>query len=275
MHICFVGLQLVASAERQQSVRKSASEAVAMYDNRYKKTSSFPSILMQYGPPCVAKQVHWSHRIKEKEQRKRMRQSRDDLDSPGTVVEKKGKAEMRTLRLETIAREQLARYDSYIQRLHDKVARQRTEMRRRAEETETRILAREQQRRRERNARKTQPLPPINNPEHFKKYPKTKFGKTVLLEDDMKRKGLLRCQEEVDQLWHSNTCCPDAPGRYLVGPNTCNCLWGDVSTSSNQFYHTNMSIKFVIAIIRSCFIIFVRNPTDLTRYHVHTSMSLT
>lgn len=52
---------------------------------------------------------------------------------------------MRTLRLETIAREQLARYESYIKRLHDKVARQRTEMRRRAEEAETRILAREQQ----------------------------------------------------------------------------------------------------------------------------------
>ncbi|XP_067650601.1 uncharacterized protein [Haliotis asinina] len=175
-----------------------------MYQNYYKKTSSFPSILMQYDTPRLAKQVHWSRRIKEEERSKGIRQTRDDLDRLEKIVQKKGKTEMWALKLEAIASEQLARYDSYIQRLNDKVTRQRAEMKRRTEETETRILAQEQQRRRERRARKIQPLPPINNPCHFKKYPKTKFGKTVLLGDDLKRKGLLRCQEEVDRFWHTN-----------------------------------------------------------------------
>ncbi|XP_046549942.1 uncharacterized protein LOC124259781 isoform X2 [Haliotis rubra] len=148
-----------------------------MYLNHYNRSSSFPSILIQYDTPRLAKQVHWSRRTKEEERSKGIRQSGDDLDRLENIVEKKGRTEMRALKLEAIAREQLARYDSYIQRLNDKVARQRAEMRRRTEETETRILAQEQQRRRERKARKTQPLPPINNPDHFKKYPKQNLAR--------------------------------------------------------------------------------------------------
>lgn len=106
----------------------------------------------------------------------------------------------RAIRIEAVAREQMERYEKYIQKLQAKVEKQREDRKISDEEFLRRIKAQEEERFKQ-SIRKRPKQGLVNDLPYVKKLPKSKMRKVVRLSDDLQRKGVLKTQEDVDKFW--------------------------------------------------------------------------
>ncbi|XP_048754727.2 uncharacterized protein LOC125665860 isoform X2 [Ostrea edulis] len=145
---------------------------LSRYGFKIRSSSSFPSILGLYREPI--KEESPKKKDKKKKRRTRIRYSDSNLRSKGATLESlntesRRTTENRAIRIEAVAREQMERYEKYIKKLQDKVEKQREDRKISDEELNRRMKAREEE--------------------------------VVRLSDDLKRKGVLKTQEDVDKFW--------------------------------------------------------------------------
>ncbi|XP_048754726.2 DNA ligase 1-like isoform X1 [Ostrea edulis] len=177
---------------------------LSRYGFKIRSSSSFPSILGLYREPI--KEESPKKKDKKKKRRTRIRYSDSNLRSKGATLESlntesRRTTENRAIRIEAVAREQMERYEKYIKKLQDKVEKQREDRKISDEELNRRMKAREEEERSKSNIRKRPKQEFVNDLPYVKKLPKSNMRKVVRLSDDLKRKGVLKTQEDVDKFW--------------------------------------------------------------------------
>lgn len=174
---------------------------LSRYGFKMRSSSSFPSILNLYSEP-ISEETPRKEKKKKKtkirysDSLRRTRSTQPDILS----TESRKTTENRAIRIEAVAREQMERYEKYIQKLQAKVEKQREDRKISDEEFLRRIKAQEEERFKQ-SIRKRPKQGLVNDLPYVKKLPKSKMRKVVRLSDDLQRKGVLKTQEDVDKFW--------------------------------------------------------------------------
>lgn len=175
---------------------------LSRYGFKMRSSSSFPSILNLYSEPISEE----TPRKEKKKKKTKIRYSESLRRSKSThpdilSTESRKTTENRAIRIEAVAREQMERYEKYIQKLQAKVEKQREDRKIGDEEFLRRIKAQEEEERFKQSIRKRPKQEFVNDLPYIKKLPKSKMRKVVRLSDDLQRKGVLKTQEDVDKFW--------------------------------------------------------------------------
>ncbi|XP_022309905.2 uncharacterized protein LOC111115451 isoform X2 [Crassostrea virginica] len=175
---------------------------LSRYGFKMRSSSSFPSILNLYSEPISEERPRKEKKKKKKTKIRYSEGLRSKSTHPDLLsTESRKTSENRAIRIEAVAREQMERYEKYIQRLQEKVEKQREERRINDDEFQRRIKAEEEEERYKLSIRKRPKQEFVNDLPYIKKLPKSKMRKVVRLSDNLQKKGVLRTQEDVDKFW--------------------------------------------------------------------------
>lgn len=169
---------------------------------KLKSSSSFPNLLSLYQTPIREESTLDEPKRKKKEP-KRERRKKEILKRPDWEEqhERRARHEMRQIRMDAVAKEQLDKFDRYVNSMKEKVDRQREERRKYNEILQERLREQEEMEKKKLRLHRGPKHVYIHDRKYLKSLPVSNYCKATRLADDLQRKGVLRTQADVEKYW--------------------------------------------------------------------------
>ncbi|XP_045168955.2 uncharacterized protein LOC123531778 [Mercenaria mercenaria] len=169
---------------------------------KLKSCSSFPNLLSLYHTP-IREESNVEEIKKKKKEPKRERRKKEVVLRPDLEDqhEKRARQESRSVRVNTVAKEQLEKFDKYVNSMKEKVEKQREERRKYNEILQERLREQEEMEKKKLRLHRGPKHVYIHDKKYLKTLPVSKYCKATRLADDLQRKGVLRTRADVEKYW--------------------------------------------------------------------------
>lgn len=171
---------------------------------KLKSSSSFPNLLSLYQTPIKEESTieevpkGKKKNVRKRRERKKNEEFKHDHDDPH---ERRARQEIRQLRMDAVAREQLDKFDNYVKSMKDKVEKQREERKRYNEVLQERLREQEEAERKKLRLHRGTKHVYVHDRKYLKTLPVSNYCKATRLADELQRKGVLRTRGDVDKFW--------------------------------------------------------------------------
>ncbi|KAK3591127.1 hypothetical protein CHS0354_040189 [Potamilus streckersoni] len=191
------------------SMRTDNYVPISRMSRNSKVSSSLPSILNLYRQPIreettienISEERSAEKRCGKNKRRERQSKEQKKTVDWDNVHERRASKETRSIRVESVALEQLEKYDAYVNAITSKVERQREARRLYNEASQARLQQQYEQEKTKLRLRRGPKHEYIHDMSYLKKLPESKFCKMVRLSDDLRKKGMLRGQQDLERFW--------------------------------------------------------------------------
>ncbi|WAQ93971.1 hypothetical protein MAR_006442 [Mya arenaria] len=184
---------------------QSVPSRLSRHSVKIRHYSSFPNLLSIYEAP---KEEGNSDDDDEGNQERRERRKghrrgkkRNEQGNSDDAIDIRQRVEMRQLRMDSVAREQLERFDKYVERMCSKVERQREERRKYNEALQERLREQEEAEKKKLRLHRGPKHKYVNDTSFLKALPVSNHCKATRLADELQRKGVLRTRQDVEKYW--------------------------------------------------------------------------
>ncbi|KAH3809150.1 uncharacterized protein LOC127833425 [Dreissena polymorpha] len=170
-----------------------------LHNEKMRMHSSFPNLLSIYQTPIEEEDGDRPRRRVKGKHKKLTKQTQDGEEHH----DNRQRNEMRQLRMEAVAREQLERFDDYVKRLRSKVDKQREERRKYNEALQGRLREQEEVEKKKLRLHRGPKHVYVHDKSYVKTLPVSNYCKATRLADELQRKGVLRTRQDVEKYWSS------------------------------------------------------------------------
>ncbi|KAL4222118.1 hypothetical protein ACF0H5_018158 [Mactra antiquata] len=200
---------------------------------RLKGASSFPNLLSLYEEP-IREESADREKVKTLKASKRSKRKKEtNKNDHDDAHEHRARNEMRQLRMDAVAREQLEKFDNYVATMREKVVKQREERKKYNEILQERLKEQEELERKKLRLHRGPKHVFVNDRSFLKSLPVSNYCKAARLADQLQRKGVLRTSADIEKYWSGYA------NSYRQGED----IFSDASTTSVNFPRQWMGMK--------------------------------
>lgn len=176
---------------------------LSRHNIKIRSSSSFPNLLSLYQSPIREESnLDEEQAPKKKKAGKRQRKQKDtktsEYDDP---LERRTRQEVRQLRVDAVAREQVDKFDNYVRTMQEKVEKQREDRRKYNEILHERLREQEEAEKQKLRLHRGPKHVYVHDTRYQKTLPVSNYCKATRLADELQRKGVLRTRGDVEKYW--------------------------------------------------------------------------